>query len=612
MDDWLPFRFFTGELPTASQCTIAHLVPEAPEMVEIAVQVKHWLSECELRHPDCSKSRGIEVPLPARVLFVWKSENGVVIELKDGPMLNSRYVALSYTWGGNGQFSLTTQTEQSLRSGINTARLAKTIREAAELTHALGFNYLWIDALCIKQDSASDWEVQASQMAQIYGDSVLTLIAACSSSVEAGFLEPTTACAAYCGSAEYQGAHKPVFLTYGEGSSSMMAPEPLALRAWALQEEYLSKRKVKFTCGQMEWHCPSEVFKEQERSACNLPPSVQFANFARDSLSEWKNIVKDYAARQLTVQSDRLPGLSGLASLYAAQSGWDYLAGLWSGPHLLDLLLWFRTTKSPKSIITNKSSGYLAPSWSWVAVNAPVDYAYIETHRHISKVLSHSIRLKGSSTFGEVIDGHLDLSAPAIATTIAAITAVNNHRRGSISTQDASLLLEELFPEHIMEPVVASGMWPKFSLDSHDHSDNLAVHCLVLGHEWWSEWDYGMYGILVTPVSWEDRTFRRIGMFQSLPKFRKSNHKLNMKDLMTKRAEAAQQCHELYFLIYGKSRRILVNDHTRVKPKYGTAMRKEETEDQAAMEKVTGFEEEERDRAQTMTDDIVFHDFSIL
>jgi hypothetical protein len=163
------------------------------------------LTECRIRHPHCPKFHSVEEPLPTRVLLIQEEDGRMIIRLIDGPQQIGPYVALSYVWGDSGQFSLTTETEQSLRTGIDVAELAKTTREAAELTHALGLEYLWIDALCIKQDSVSVWEEQSSQMTQVYSNSELTLIAARSSGVETGSFRPAAACVAYCGSVQYQG-----------------------------------------------------------------------------------------------------------------------------------------------------------------------------------------------------------------------------------------------------------------------------------------------------------------------------------------------------------------------------------------------------------------------
>ncbi|KAF2013001.1 hypothetical protein BU24DRAFT_328807, partial [Aaosphaeria arxii CBS 175.79] len=89
-----------------------------------------------------------------------------------------RYIALSYVWGRKGQLCFTSESEPGLRAGVNPTIFAKTIREAIELTYALGYCYLWVDALCIKQDSPSDWNAQSALMSQIYGNAGLTIMAA--------------------------------------------------------------------------------------------------------------------------------------------------------------------------------------------------------------------------------------------------------------------------------------------------------------------------------------------------------------------------------------------------------------------------------------------------
>jgi len=62
------------------------------------------------------------------------------------------------------------------------------------------------------------------------------------------------------------------------------------------------------------------------------------ANELRD---RWQCIVTDYSARCMTVPSDKLPALAGLARAFAQARGGgndEYLAGLWRGSLLDDLL----------------------------------------------------------------------------------------------------------------------------------------------------------------------------------------------------------------------------------------------------------------------------------
>ncbi|KAL9107667.1 MAG: hypothetical protein Q9227_007474 [Pyrenula ochraceoflavens] len=62
--------------------------------------------------------------------------------------------------------------------------LTKTFRDAIEITRSFGLEYLWIDSLCIIQDSHSDWEHESMMMSSVYGGSTINIAAA--GAVDAG------------------------------------------------------------------------------------------------------------------------------------------------------------------------------------------------------------------------------------------------------------------------------------------------------------------------------------------------------------------------------------------------------------------------------------------
>ena len=55
------------------------------------------------------------------------------------------------------------------------------------MTRRLGYRYLWIDALCIKQLDFEEWRAEGSRMGEIYSGSILTLAASNSPNCAAGF-----------------------------------------------------------------------------------------------------------------------------------------------------------------------------------------------------------------------------------------------------------------------------------------------------------------------------------------------------------------------------------------------------------------------------------------
>lgn len=69
-----------------------------------------------------------------------------------------------------------TQTRlMEIQCSIPAAELPELFQEAARVTHFLGFQYPWIDSLCIIQDLASDWAFEAERMATIYSHAVCNI-----------------------------------------------------------------------------------------------------------------------------------------------------------------------------------------------------------------------------------------------------------------------------------------------------------------------------------------------------------------------------------------------------------------------------------------------------
>ena len=78
-------------------------------------------------------------------------------------------MTLSHCWGKSEFLKLTKTTFQRLRDGFLAAEtLSKTFEDAIIICRELGVKYLWIDSLCIFQDSPEDWRCEAAQMGQVY------------------------------------------------------------------------------------------------------------------------------------------------------------------------------------------------------------------------------------------------------------------------------------------------------------------------------------------------------------------------------------------------------------------------------------------------------------
>jgi hypothetical protein len=99
-------------------------------------------------------------------------------------------VALSYVWGSITNFHLVRLNQPklikagSLRSGH--VVWAATIRSAIKLVKRLGIQYLQVDSLYLIQNNPTNVEKGLKVISQIYKNTGLTTIAACSNNANAG------------------------------------------------------------------------------------------------------------------------------------------------------------------------------------------------------------------------------------------------------------------------------------------------------------------------------------------------------------------------------------------------------------------------------------------
>ncbi|KAF2269425.1 HET-domain-containing protein, partial [Lojkania enalia] len=136
-------------------------------------------------------------------------------------------------------------------------------------------------------------------------------------------------------------------------------------------------------------------------------------------VQHFHRLVEQYSRLRLTKQSDRLPALSGLCERVQHLRG-DYWAGLWSKSIAFDLM-WRVNTLNLDANNGGRALEYRAPSWSWAAIESPVnywhditdDYSSIEPTKdsefqsrrallYQSGSIKVSVELAGQNPFGEV------------------------------------------------------------------------------------------------------------------------------------------------------------------------------------------------------------------
>lgn len=370
---------------------------------DTARQIESWLRECVDEHSKCGTALCGEIiekdpetssldrsALPLRVLDVGSVDSPLVKLIVTAPTTPAApYVALSHCWGPPDKQPLRTTWDtfmEHTRSGIPMVRLPRTFVDAVCITRGLGIRYLWIDSLCIVQDSRSDWEAESQKMGSIYEGATLTLGAAHALDSSEGLfkglrrLDPNTVVKVYTpmpGSSTMA-----PFATYFIFDPAQLIPEglpealkigawydsPLAKRAWVMQEWMLSRRFVWAESISLYWKCREE--EKVEPRTVSIPrhlPSFY------DLTSNWSRLVQDYTRMQLTYERDRLPALHGIVTLlkaYPMTTNDEYHFGIW-----------FKQNDTPSQLLwekTNLHTNYplerchwRIPSWSWASVPDP-------------------------------------------------------------------------------------------------------------------------------------------------------------------------------------------------------------------------------------------------
>ena len=420
----IPFR---GE--SAEEVSLPVSVADSAESI-----AKYWLQDCLANHRRCV-GEGDFPFLPTRVLDVGSRVDPFLVVPK---RKQARYATLSYSVGQFNILKTTTETIDEYKTCIPMVKLPQTVRDAVELTRALGLRYLWVDSLCIDQSSLADWELELSSMAEIYRCSTITIAATASNNAGAGCQPvrnklPLVACRPAPGITIVPEYRRDKWI-FQKGA--------LEARAWTFQEVQLSQRVLRCGGEELVWQCRSCKRREGEPTAEKRHDAESLGvffgtrtldDFTQRNYSEqfyrWYQIVQEFTARDLTFAEDRLPAFSGMASysgallaspvdsqqVAVANSVWQtsggqtgsltYLCGLWK-EDLLHGLVWRSIYPASKLV------PYQAPSWSWAAVEGGkvvYDKYALRSDDFYAELLDVQVTVPGLNPFGKVTSGKLTL-----------------------------------------------------------------------------------------------------------------------------------------------------------------------------------------------------------
>ncbi|KAI6093235.1 HET-domain-containing protein [Hypoxylon rubiginosum] len=408
-----------------------------------------WLKECTETHTSCNPG-GITSYIPSRLVELDDSAAEPTFRVVEKHQVDpqSQYLTLSHCWGVESmkdRLTLTHSTVEALSKEQPCSMLPKTYRDALIVAGRLGIRYVWIDSLCISQDSVEDWRAESSSMQEVYGNAFMSITALGADDDGGGLffsrdpdmVKPTVFKFGVDGPENPQ----PYRFSLEKGWAWRLSfnNEPLTKRGWVIQERLLPRRVLHFGSKQVFWECYEGARCETHPKTVDcidLPQTdktkeVDKPNHAwkdligashrfecKDDISQlfvdWYSLLHLYSNCNLTVAGDKLVALSGIAkdmkqrlSTLGCQDT-KYLAGIWS-QRLPQALIWNVRTAGRRVEV------YRAPSWSWAAIDGDINIhdwslATMGNMEILASVISaQTTTAKSGDETGEVTGGTITL-----------------------------------------------------------------------------------------------------------------------------------------------------------------------------------------------------------
>ncbi|KAM0193567.1 hypothetical protein ACHAPA_010501 [Fusarium lateritium] len=355
------------------------------------------IDDCITSHPDCQQGEGQELPsMLIHVSGIPMSPSVRLVKVPNNKADRIQYVCLSYCWGGPQPGMTTTSCLNSYLTEIDTAVIPETVLDAIRVTITMGYQYLWVDAFCIVQDSGASKIAEMGRMASIYSGAICTICVMSAKSATEGFLQETYPDQSISQSVRSRYADirdatsqevTAILEVRSDYSDQDIWDSPILERAWTFQEALLSPRLVMFfASGQRPaLRCATQNIQSDGGKVVTHPKplvslwELQKAITQKDdyrqmldkAAEEWVTVVTQYSRRSLTCLTDKMPALTGIVADWETRfKQGKYWAGLWSLTLSRDLMWRVPEHSSPRLAC----KPYIAPSWSWASRDHPVWY----------------------------------------------------------------------------------------------------------------------------------------------------------------------------------------------------------------------------------------------
>ena len=145
--------------------------------------LRKWLKNCIKTHKKCrpleqnsvSDPSCESVALPIRLVDVGSPAGEICPFLAETRGKRGSYLTLSHRWGERQKTETIKDNIDRFKQALPMDELPQTFKDAIMVTRQLGFQYIWIDSLCIIQHDKEDWFRESAKMGDIFESSSCTL-----------------------------------------------------------------------------------------------------------------------------------------------------------------------------------------------------------------------------------------------------------------------------------------------------------------------------------------------------------------------------------------------------------------------------------------------------
>ncbi|KAL4890044.1 heterokaryon incompatibility protein-domain-containing protein [Aspergillus ambiguus] len=386
--------------------TRSHLDAHTPSDATWAL-FQQWVDTCTTSHPECRQQKASREPdtLPTRLLDIQTPDAVRVVSFPRNAA-GIRYATLSHCWGNVHEPQLNSASRDTLERGWAVGGLPCMYRDAIVIARRLHIPYIWIDSLCIIQDSTEDWQAESAKMGYIYKNSFLCIAAAAAADNGSELLHMK----------ELEHSRPLVHdnlvicedIAMPDPNLSMsklvqcdrlrtlvdwcVERAPLNQRGWVFQERIHAPRIIHCTTDEYVWECcrgitteshptwtkGSGVAKDTWAQIRNMealskewPSAAVKTKKTLALLERWSEVITTYSGLGLSRVDDKLVACSAIATSMQPFLG-DYVEGLWK-EYLPSQLLWYHDTMCG---VRREEKHHLRerrrPSWSWASLDCRV------------------------------------------------------------------------------------------------------------------------------------------------------------------------------------------------------------------------------------------------